>query len=56
MKMLAEGKPVKPFNIMCPNIPRGDREVAGKLKELSYLTYGKERSIIENEINTKYKK
>jgi hypothetical protein len=56
MKMLANGKPVKPFNIMCPNIPKGDRDVAGKLKELSYLTYGQERSIIEDEINQKYKK
>jgi hypothetical protein len=56
VKMLAQGKPVKPFNIMCPNIPKGDRDVGGKLKELSYLTYGKERSIIESEINAKYKK
>ncbi len=56
VKMLAGGKPVKPFNIYAENIPRGDPEVAGKLKELSYLTYGKERSIIEDEINEKYKK
>ena len=56
MKMLAQGKPVKPFNIRVPNIPKGDPDVAGKLKELSYLTYGKERSIIESEINAKYKK
>ncbi len=56
MKMLAQGKPVKPFNLLATNIPRGDREVAGRLKELSYLTYGKERSIIESEINAKYKK
>ena len=56
VKMLAEGKPVKPFNIFTQNLPKGDRDVAGKLKELSYLTYGKERSIIESEINAKYKK
>ena len=56
VKMLAEGKPVKPFNISTQNLPKGDRDVAGKLKELSYLTYGKERSIIESEINVKYKK
>jgi len=56
VKMLSKGKTVKPFNIQCPNIPRGNRDAAGKLKELSYLTYGQERSIIESEINAKYKK
>ena len=56
IKMLAQGKPVKPFNIFAQNIPKGDRDVAGRLKELSYLTYGQERSIIESEINAKYKK
>jgi hypothetical protein len=56
IKMLAKGKPVKPFNIYCPNIPKGDREVAGKLKELSYLTYGKDRGMIEEQINSKYRK
>ena len=56
VKILAKGIPVKPFNIAVPNIPKGDRDIAGKLKELSYLTYGKDRAEIEAQINEKYKK
>jgi hypothetical protein len=56
VKLLAGGRPVKPFNIAVPNIPKGDADVAGKLKELSYLTYGKDRAEIEAQINEKYKK
>ena len=56
VKLLAKGVPVKPFNIAVPNIPKGDTNVAGKLKELSYLTYGKDRAEIEAQINEKYKK
>ena len=56
VKMLAGGRPVKPFNISTPNIPKGNAEMAGKLKELSYLTYGKDRADIEAQIAEKYKK
>jgi len=56
VKLLAKGVPVKPFNIAVPNIPKGDANVAGKLKELSYLTYGKDRAEIEAQIAEKYKK
>ncbi|MDR3558078.1 MAG: TraM recognition domain-containing protein [Candidatus Pacebacteria bacterium] len=56
VKLLAGGRPVKPFNISTPNIPKGDAVIAGKLKELSYLTYGKDRAEIEAQINEKYKK
>ena len=56
VKLLAGGRPVKPFNIAVPNIPKGDSNVAGKLKELSYLTYGKDRAEIEAQIREKYKK
>jgi hypothetical protein len=56
VKLLAKGVPVKPFNIAVPNIPKGDADVAGKLKELSYLTYGKDRAEIEAQIAEKYRK
>jgi len=55
VKLLAKGVPVKPFNIAVPNIPKGDSDIAAKLKELSYLTYGKDRSEIEAQIAGKYK-
>ncbi|MDE2188651.1 MAG: TraM recognition domain-containing protein [Patescibacteria group bacterium] len=56
VKLLANGVPVKPFNVRVPNIPRGDADIAGKLKELSYLTYGRDRKDIEEEIAGKYRK
>jgi hypothetical protein len=56
VKLLAKGVPVKPFNIAVPNIPKGDSDIAGKLKELSYLTYGKDRAEIEAQIAEKYRK
>ncbi len=56
LKLLADGRPATPFNISTPNIPRGDREKALQLKELSYLTYGKDRAKIEAEIFKKYQK
>lgn len=52
VKLLAKGQPVKPFDIRVPKPPHGDRILAGKIKELSYLTYGKDRSTIEREISS----
>jgi hypothetical protein len=36
--------------------PRGTKILLDKIKELSYLKYGKERSLVEMEIMEKYKK
>ncbi len=56
MKLLAGGRPVRPFSMQTIPPGRGDIGIVDKLKELSYLTYGKERSLIEEEIALKYKK
>ncbi len=56
VKMLSYGKPTKPFNIqMMPKTP-GNPNIVENLKELSYLTYGKDRDTVEDAIMLKYKK
>lgn len=54
LKMLANGRPVKPFNIETLAPPQGDRSNVDSIKELSHLKYGKERSVVEDEIMAKY--
>ena len=56
VKMLSAGRPVKPFNLFVPFSPRGEGALIEKTKELSYLKYGKERSLVEAEIMKKYEK
>jgi hypothetical protein len=56
VKMLAGGKPVKPFNIEFKWPEGGNPRVVEGLKELSYLKYGNDRVAIEAEIMQKYKK
>ena len=56
VKMLANGRPVKPFSMETNLPPRGTKILLDKIKELSYLKYGKDRQEIENEIMEKYKK
>lgn len=56
IKMLADGRPVRPFSIETVPPSKGDSVIVEKLKELSYLTYGRDRAIIEEEISLKYKK
>ncbi len=54
MKLLSKGRPVRPFSLETLPFPRGDLSRAEKLKELSYLTYGKDRKEVEAEIRKKY--
>ncbi len=56
IKMLVHGRPVPPFNIECYPPPPGDKSKVDKLKELSYLKFGKDRAEIEAEIMEKYRK
>ncbi len=57
LKILVEGKPVRPFNIEKSGFPpKGSSEVAEKLKELSYLKFGRARDEVDEEILKKYKK
>jgi tRNA isopentenyl-2-thiomethyl-A-37 hydroxylase MiaE len=55
IRLLVNGKPAKPFNIEVPPPPKGDSEQVEKLKEMSYLKYGKSREEVEALIMQKYK-
>lgn len=54
MKMLVNGEPKKPFDIVTLPPDQGDRTRIDPLKELSYLTYGRAKEEVENEILRKY--
>ncbi len=56
LKILAHGKPVKPFNIQTLPTPKGNPKNIDKLKELSYLKFGRDRVDVEEDIMVKYKK
>jgi hypothetical protein len=56
LKLLVNGRPAKPFNIETLPPPIGNKSITDKLKELSYLKFGKERSLVEAEIMKKYQK
>lgn len=55
-KMLANGQPVKPFSVEALPPQEGNPGQVEKLKELSYLKYGRDRKEVESEIMEKYKK
>jgi hypothetical protein len=56
LSMLINGQPTKPFNIETIKLVDGNFEVADKIKQLSYLKYGRPRAEIEEEIMDKYRK
>lgn len=56
IKMLSTGRPVRPFSLFVPFPPRGEIGQVDKIKELSYLKYGQDRSLVEAEIMKKYEK
>jgi hypothetical protein len=56
LKMLSNGKPVRPFNIEFTWPEGGNSEVVDKLKQLSFLKFGRDRDDIEADIREKYKK
>ena len=56
VKMLSNGKPIKPFSMVTNLPPRGSKILLDKIKQLSYLKFGRERSVVEEEILEKYKK
>jgi len=55
LRLLVNGKPTKPFNIEVPPPPKGDAEKLEKLKEMSYLKYGRPCEEVEKLILEKYK-
>lgn len=56
VKMLVGGRPVKAFNMKASAPPKGNPKVIDSLKQLSYLTYGGDRTEVEENILKKYKK
>lgn len=55
LKLLINGRPVKPFNIETLPSPQGNSSQVELLKELSYTRYGKPREEVEAIILSKYK-
>lgn len=55
LKLLVDGRPAKPFNIETITSEQGSSEIAENLKQLSHLTYGRDREKIEEEIMERYK-
>ncbi|MDD3662884.1 MAG: TraM recognition domain-containing protein, partial [Candidatus Pacebacteria bacterium] len=55
ISMLINGQPTKPFNIETIAPQEGNPEIVSKIKELSYLKYGRPREEVEGEIMAKYK-
>jgi hypothetical protein len=56
LKMLSDGRPVRPFSVEFTWATGGNKEIVNNLKELSYFKFGQDRRIIEEEIARKYKK
>jgi hypothetical protein len=55
ISMLINGQPTKPFNIATFPPPEGNMEAVEKIKELSYLRFGRDREEVEEEIMNKYR-
>lgn len=56
VSMLVKGQPTKPFNMKTLPTPTGDTSRVEKMKELSYLTYGRPREEVEAEIMERFEK
>jgi hypothetical protein len=56
VSMLVNGQPTKPFNIETIKPTQGNPEIVAKIKELSYLKYGRPREEVEEEIMAKYRR
>lgn len=54
ISMLANGQPVKPFNIKTLAPEAGNTAIVDDIKELSYLKYGRDREEVEAEIMGRY--
>lgn len=55
LQMLGHGTPLKPFNVQVPEIIGGYPQAVPKLKEYSFMKYGRDRAEVEKEIMDKYK-
>lgn len=56
IKLLINGQPSRPFNIRALPPPKTDHAALEKLKEMSYMKYGRPREEIEAEIQAAFEK
>jgi len=54
IRLLANGVPQKPFNLKSIAPSKGNPGQVDDLRELSYLTYGRDRETVENAIRARY--
>ena len=54
LRILSGGRSIKPFNIRCLPPEKGSFEQAETLKQLSSITYGRDRQEIDKEVMDKY--
>ena len=54
VRMLAGGVPQKPFNLRMLPFAEGNKDQIDDLRELSYLTYGRDRAEVEASIRARY--
>lgn len=54
VRMLARGVPQKPFNMKTLPLSEGNLAQVDDLRELSYLTYGRDRATVEASIRARY--
>ncbi len=54
VRMLAGGVPQKPFNMKTLQLAEGNIAQVDDLRELSYLTYGRDRATVEAHIKARY--
>ncbi len=55
-KLLINNLTSKPFNLFAPKPPQENKEIEGALKDLSRLKFGRDRIVVEREIEARYKK
>ncbi|HMO78972.1 MAG TPA: type IV secretion system DNA-binding domain-containing protein [Candidatus Paceibacterota bacterium] len=56
LKMLSKGVPIDSFNVRVPPPEAGNIDQVDSLKKLSYLKYGQDRKMIEDQILQRYQK
>jgi hypothetical protein len=54
VRLLAKGVPQKPFNIRTLDLASGNPAQVDDLRQLSYLTYGRDRATVEESIRARY--
>ena len=52
--LLVDGVPARPFSLQTENLPKFDYSSVPALKQLSYMTYGRDRAEVEAEMRRKF--